>query len=45
MAMALAPSSTARSASSLPAYRANSGVWIGTPSGATLIMGWIEGAR
>ena len=25
--------------------RANSGVWIGTPAGATLIIGWIEGIR
>jgi hypothetical protein len=39
----LAPSITARSPSAPPAKPAKAGVWIGTPGGATWIIGWIDG--
>ena len=45
MAIALAPSMTAWSPSGLAAHSAKSTLWMGTPSGATLIIGWIDGTR
>src|SRR4051812_40565124 len=45
IAKALAPSTTAASPSAAPVYDANSGVWIDTCDGATLIIGWMDGTR
>ena len=43
MAMTLAPSITAASPAGPRAYSANAGVWMATSSGATLIIGWMDG--
>ena len=39
----LGPVDDRPSPSGPPANPANAGVWIGTPGGATWIIGWIEG--
>ena len=45
MAMALAPSTTAASPDSPRAQTAKSGVCMATSSGATFIIGWMDGTR